>query len=336
MKNRLSGCFTVLVTLLLLVSMMLNVIFVGAFSLGHHGPKTKDEASFEEEWVEGEQDASDKVAVVELSGIISSGIAGQFGDSMVDDIVAKLKQAREDQSVKAVILKIDSPGGEVNASDVIYHEVSKTRAVKPVVTYMESVAASGGYYSAMGSSYIMASDLSITASIGVILQTINYKDLLGKIGVKSLTFKSGKMKDMLNPARDTTPEEEQYVQSLINETYDKFVNIVAKERKLDVEALKHGIADGRIESGRQAKEDKLIDALGYFEDAITQAEKMGKTTHAKVIRYEAPFQLSKLFRFLGESSVNSLRGVNVQIGPEMMRLEPGKLYYISQHLYSGL
>jgi protease-4 len=334
MKNRFGGCFTVGVSLLLVISLFLNLIFIVALG-SRHSVKTVKEKSFHEELIDGETSDSDKIAVIDLTGVISSRIDGQSGDSMVEDIVAKLKQAREEDDVKAIIVRIDSPGGEVNASDILYHEVAKVRdtAKKPVVIYMESVAASGGFYTAMGGSYIMASDLTITASIGVILQTINYKDLFTKVGLKSVTFKSGKMKDVLNPARDITPEEEQYIQSLIGETYEKFVGIVAKERHLDLQTLKDGIADGRIVSGKQAVEAKLVDKLGYFEDAIKKAKDLAGLKTAQVVRYNVPFSFSKFFKLLGKSPVSSIK---VQVGPEAMGLESGKLYYISTHLFSGL
>lgn len=335
MKSRLRGCFAVFVVALLAASLLLNfgLILKVAGRGGKRHAEVKNEPLFEEEVIDRGADRENKVAIIDLAGLISSSVAGQVGDSMVDDITGKLKQAREDDTIKAIVLKIDSPGGEVDASDVIYHEVIKTRAVKPVVVYMGSVAASGGYYVSVGSSYIMASDLSITASIGVILQTVNYKDLIQKIGIKSVVFKSGRNKDLLNGARDITPEEAKLVQDLINETYEKFVGIVAKERKLDVNALKGGIADGRILSGRQALDEKLVDSLGYMEDAIAKAEELGKVKDAEVVRLKPSFSLFKVLRMLGKSEVGS---VKVQVGPEMLNLETGKLYFLSTHLFTGM
>src|SRR4029079_15716845 len=134
--------------------------------------------------------------------------------------------------VKGVVLEIDSPGGEVTASDMIYNAVIKTRARKAVVVYMDSLAASGGYYVSCGGKYLMANETSITGSIGVIIQTLNYQQLFDKIGLASGVFKSGKFKDMLNGARPITPEERDYIQTFVMKTYDKFLGIVAKERNL--------------------------------------------------------------------------------------------------------
>ena len=210
----------------------------------------------------GARGSSDKIAVITLRGLISTGISGNVGESMVDDLRWQLEQARNDDDVRAVVLEVDSPGGEVTASDMIYNAVVKTRAKKPVVVYMESLAASGGYYVSCGGKYLMANETSITGSIGVIIQTLNYEQLFNKIGLASVVFKSGKFKDMLNGARPMTPEERDYVQSFVMKTYEKFLGIVAKERNVPAETLRNGIADGRILSGRDALDNKLIDGLG--------------------------------------------------------------------------
>src|SRR5207253_297960 len=162
----------------------------------------------------------DKIALITLRGLISSSVPGTVGDSMVDDLRAALQQARDDNQVKAVVLEIDSPGGEVTASDQIYNAVVKTRARKPVVVYMDTLAASGGYYISCGGKFLMANETTITGSIGVIIQTLNYEQLFNKLGLASVVFKSGKFKDMLNGARPVTPEERELVQSFIMKTYD--------------------------------------------------------------------------------------------------------------------
>ncbi|HEY8966496.1 MAG TPA: signal peptide peptidase SppA, partial [Candidatus Methylacidiphilales bacterium] len=261
-------------------------------------------------------------------------VGGLFGDTMVDDIRLQLRQAETDANVKGVIFRIDSPGGEVTASDEIYHYVSEFRQKtgKPVVVYMESMAASGGYYSAMGGSWIVAHPLTVTGSIGVILETYNAKDLAGKVGVKALVFKSGKMKDMLNPLRDPTPEETALVQNLIDETYGRFVDVVSRERKIDAAALRAGIADGRIYSGLQAKGLGLVDQVGYLEDAVTKARELAKLDDAQVIRYTPPFDTARFLRSLGASThVPALRlevpGLTSS-APGGFRMESGRLYYL--------
>ena len=245
---------------------------------------------------------------------------------MVDDLRWELEQARNDNNVRAVVLDVDSPGGEVTASDMIYNAVVMTRAKKPVVVYMESLAASGGYYVSCGGKYLMANETSITGSIGVIIQTLNYEQLFNKIGLASVVFKSGKFKDMLNGARPITPEEHDYIQSFVMKTYDKFLGIVAKERNLSADALRNGIADGRILSGRDALDDKLIDGLGQIEDAYAKAKELGHAPDAKVVKYGPPFSLGRVFRMLTKSGDTKIElSLPGQLTPQ---LESGRAYFL--------
>src|SRR4026209_2093134 len=246
----------------------------------------------------GARATTDKIAVITMRGLISTSVPANVTDSMVDDLRAALQQAREDSRVKAIVLEITSPGGEVTASDEIYGAVVKTRARKPVVVYMDSLAASGGYYVSCGGKFLMANETTITGSIGVIIQTLNYEQLFNKIGLASVVFKSGKFKDMLNGARPVTEEERAYVQSFVMKTYEKFLGIVARERNLPADALRNGIADGRILSGRDALEYKLIDGLGQVEDAYAKAKELGRAPNAKIVKYSPPFSLGTFFRLL--------------------------------------
>jgi protease IV len=274
----------------------------------------------------GTRGSANKVAVISLRGLISSGVAGNVGESMVDDLRWELEQARNDDKVRAVVLEVDSPGGEVTASDMIYDAVVKTRAKKPVVVYMESLAASGGYYVSCGGKYLMANETSITGSIGVIIQTLNYEQLFNKIGLAAVVFKSGKFKDMLNGARPITPEEREYVQSFVMKTYDKFLGIVARERNLPADALRNGIADGRILSGRDALDDKLIDGLGQIEDAYGKAKELGHAADAKVVKYGPPFSLGRVFRMLTKSGDTKIElSLPGQLSPQ---LESGRAYFL--------
>ncbi|MEO6567868.1 MAG: signal peptide peptidase SppA, partial [Opitutaceae bacterium] len=260
------GCLSIFLFVALCASVLLNFVLVAVAFSRLAGGKAMDQDSiprFHETVVDrSSQGSKDRIVVIPLRGVISSSLPGNVGDSMVDDLRYALEQAREDKNVRAVVLEIDSPGGEVTASDVIYNAVVKTRAKKPVVVYMDSVAASGGYYIACGGKYLMANETTITGSIGVIIQTLNYEQLMNKVGLASVVFKSGKFKDMLNGARPITPEEREYVQGFVMATYEKFLGIVAKERNLPADALRNTIADGRILSGRDARDHKLIDGLG--------------------------------------------------------------------------
>ena len=278
MANRKLGCLSIFLFVVLCASVFFNIVLaVAAFSrLSGTSHEQERIPLFRETILDrGRKGAPEKIAVITLRGVISSSLPGNVGDSMVDDMRFALEQAREDDNVRAIVLEIDSPGGEVTASDVIYHAVVKARAKKPVVVYMDSLAASGGYYVACGGKFLIANETTITGSIGVIIQTLNYEQLFNKIGLASVVFKSGKFKDMLNGARPITPEEREYVQSFVMSTYEKFLGIVAKERNLPADTLRNTIADGRILSGRDARDDKLIDGLGQIEDAYRKAKELG-------------------------------------------------------------
>src|SRR2546423_14081424 len=302
MADRKLGCLTIFLFVALCASVFMNLILaMAAFrGFGTAGAHVEEPLPrFREIVMErGNRTASDRIALITLRGLISSSIPGNVSDSMVEDMRLALQQARDDNHVKAIVLEIDSPGGEVTAADQIYNAVTKARARKPVVIYMDSLAASGGYYVACGGKYLMANETSITGSIGVIIQTLNYEHLFDKIGLAAVVFKSGKFKDMLNGARPITPEERDYIQSFVMKTYEKFLGIVAKERNLPADGLRNGIADGRILSGRDALDNKLIDGLGQIEDAYAKARELGHAGDAKVVKYGLPFGLSRIFRML--------------------------------------
>jgi protease IV len=327
--NRTLGCLSIFLFVALCASVLANfVLAVTAFRrLEGTGRDVEYRPRFQEMIVErGTRGSADKIAVISLRGLISTGVGGNVGESMVDDLRWELEQARDDDHVRAVILEVDSPGGEVTASDMIYNAVVKTRARKPVVVYMESLAASGGYYVSCGGKYLMANETSITGSIGVIIQTLNYEQLFNKIGLAAVVFKSGKFKDMLNGARPITPEEREFVQSFVMKTYDKFLGIVAKERNLPADALRNGIADGRILSGRDALDNKLIDGLGQIEDAYGKAKELGHAADAKIVKYGPPFSLGRVFRMLTKSCDTKIElSLPGQLSPQ---LQSGRAYFL--------
>ncbi len=327
--NRKLGCLSIFLFVALCASLLVNLgLAAAAFRrLEGRGGDVEFRPRFHEMIVErGAGGNTNKIAVISLRGLISTSIAGNVGESMVDDLRWQFEQARNDDKVRAVVLEIDSPGGEVTASDMIYNAVVKTRAKKPVVVYMESLAASGGYYVACGGKYLMANETSITGSIGVIIQTLNYQQLFDKIGLASVVFKSGKFKDMLNGARPITPEERDYIQSFVMKTYDKFLGIVAKERNLPADGLRNGIADGRIISGRDALDFKLIDGLGQIEDAYAKAKELGHAGDAKIVKYGPPFSLGRIFRLFAKSGDTKIElTLPGQLTP---RLESGRAYFL--------
>jgi protease-4 len=276
----------------------------------------------------GGRAVTDKVVLITMRGLISSSIPGSVSDSMVDDMRMALQQARDDDRVKAIVVEIDSPGGEVTASDAIYSALVKARARKPVVVYMDSLAASGGYYVSCGGKFLMASETTITGSIGVIIQTLNYEQLFNKVGLASVIFKSGKFKDMLNGARPITPEERELVQSFIMKTYDKFLGVVAKERNLPADLLRNTIADGRILSGKDALQNKLIDGLGELDDAFAKAKQLGNAREAKIVKYGPPFSLSRFFRLFGQADSK----IELQLPKQLIpQLETGRAYFLPSY-----
>lgn len=233
-----------------------------------------------EEGVEG------KVVLVGVSGVITSAQADPLTEVAGDDAVVKqLEQTLEDPDVKAVILDIDSPGGEVVASDNIYRKVLEVRARKPVIALMGSTAASGGYYIAAGANEIVANAETLTGSIGVILTIFNVESAEEKLGISETVIKSAPLKDIGSPFRPMEPAELAIFQGLIDDAYNQFVDIVTEGRDLPRdEVIK--LADGRVYSGRQAEKLGLVDRLGDREDAFERAKRLSEASDASLVRYE--------------------------------------------------
>ncbi len=208
-----------------------------------------------------------KVAVVPVSGMISDS----------EQVIEQLKKFGKDNAVKAIVLRINSPGGGVAPSQEIYEEVRKLNAKKPVLTSMGTIAASGGYYIAAATRKVYANPGTMTGSIGVVMPFVNVKDLVDKIGVKGMAVKSGEFKDIGSPLREMTPGERQVLQSVVDNVHMQFVNAVAAGRNLPREEVSR-IADGRIFTGEQAKALGLVDAMGNLEDTVDAAAKLGGIT----------------------------------------------------------
>jgi protease IV len=330
MADRRLGCLSIFLFVALCASLFINfMLAVAVFQRIGGMRETEPIPRFREILLQrGTRGTTDEIAVITMRGLISSSLPGSVTDSMVDDMRVALQQARDDDRVKAIVLEIDSPGGEVTASDAIYSALVKARAKKPVVIYMDSLAASGGYYVSCGGKFLMASETTITGSIGVIIQTLNYEQLFNKVGLASVVFKSGKFKDMLNGARPMTPEERELVQGFIMKTYDKFLGVVAKERNLPADQLRNTIADGRILSGKDAFDSKLIDGLGQFEDAFAKAKQLGNAPGAKIVKYGPPFSLSRFFRIFGQADSK----IELQLPKQLIpQLETGRAYFLPSY-----
>lgn len=221
-----------------------------------------------------------------LAGLVFRGNPQGYGNTpgvglvevkgMITDSKEPIRQLRhflKAEQVKAVVLRVDSPGGVVGPSQEIYEEVRKLAAKKKVVVSMGSLAASGGYYIAAPATLIYANPGTITASIGVLIKFSNLEGLFSKLGVSSATIKTGTYKDAGSPDRQLSAEDRAMFQSLINSTHEQFVRAVAEGRKLPIDEVRK-IADGRVLSGEQAKEVKLVDRLGNLQDAIEEAGRL--------------------------------------------------------------
>ena len=235
--------------------------------------------------------AKDKVVMIDVSGLISTTVeAGPLAreKDLVTQVYGRLERAARDPLVRAVILRLDTPGGEVTASDIIYHEVLefKERTRLPVVGLMMATTASGGYYIAMACDHLLAHPSSLTGSIGVISIFPDVHELLGKVGVRVNVIKSRDLKDAGGPFREMTEDERRVFQGIIDEYYGTFLDVVLKGRRgaLTKDELR-AAADGRVFTARQALELKLIDEVGYFEDAFRKAKALASVREARLVSY---------------------------------------------------
>lgn len=250
---------------------------------------------------------SGKIAVVNLDFTILSS----------ESIVRQFNKFRDDKSIKAIILKVNTPGGGVAASQEMYEIIRKTRDKgKPVIVSISSLGASGGYYAACGGSIIIADPGSLVGSIGVIMNLMNFKELAEKIGVSETIIKSGELKDAGNPFRDINEKDKEYFQDIVNDSYDQFLEVVSRERKMDKEKLKE-YANGRVFTGRQAKDIGLIDSLGTFEDAVRIAAGMaGIDGEPALVRERERLSLTE--RILDGFSNNELKSIKEELKNEFI------------------
>lgn len=297
-----------------------------------------------EEFVLKQAPSRNKVLVVPVEGIIFGGTLDGIGYSLVDVIEAQLKRAKEDQHIRAVVLKVDSPGGEVLASDEIYKAIQRFQkeSGKPVVASMGGVAASGGYYVSAPCQWIVANEMTITGSIGVIMSTFNYRGLMDKVGLRPEVFKSGKYKDLLRGSKqesEISDEERRMIQNLVDETYRRFTNVVAEGRawaasKRSARSGDQGqrlipnwveYADGRVFSGQEALRLGFVDELGNFRTAVDRALKLAGVEEAVLLEYRPVVDFLSLFRLFGKSET---RGLKVDLGLDLPKIRPGQLYFL--------
>jgi protease IV len=247
-----------------------------------------------------------KIAIIDITGVIENS----------DDVIRQLKRYEDDSSVKALVLRIDSPGGGVAASQEIFDQLLRFKEKhKYIVVSMGSVAASGGYYVACAADTIFADPGTLTGSIGVIFSYPVLQNLLDKVGVKMQVVKSGKLKDVGNYAREPSPEDIAMLQSVIDDTYDQFVKVVAGGRNLETDYVK-SLADGSVFTGRQAKEKGLVDKLGTLEDAIAKAGEMSNLGNNPRIIKERRLKHTILDDLFGKLGIDQIKS-NIHLWPSL-------------------
>lgn len=334
--------------LLLLGVLAVGGVMVMSLGLGFGGGHSRAgrlDGKFYQEHALTHKDTSDKIVVIDVQGMITSHDLDGSGD-MVERVKDQLELAEQDEQVKAVILKVDSPGGEVLASDEIYRAIQAFQdgSSKPVVAQMGSLAASGGYYVSAPCRWIVANELTLTGSIGVIMSGMNFRGLMDKVGIRPEVYKSGKFKDMMSSTRrpeDVPAGEREMMQALIDETYSTFKGVVRKGRAESHAANKkagdekdsrelasdwEAYADGRIFSGKEAHRLGFVDELGNFDVAVKRAKKLADISEANLVKYQQPFAFGNLLRLLGKAEAPA---VKVDLGFDFPRLQAGRMYFLS-------
>ena len=283
-----------------------------------------------------------KVAIIDVEGMLMNAQSGGFlqaTENPVSLFVQELNQAQADPDVAAVVLRVNSPGGTVTASDIMYEQVLKFRkkTKKPVVVSTQEICASGAYYISCGADKIVAHPTSVVGSIGVIFESFNLQGTLAKIGAQAETIKSGPLKDMGSPFKIRTAQEQVLMQQMVNEYFDRFVSVVTTNRQVketppnprEMAADYEGVFSGRVFSGAKAVELGLADRTGLLEDAIDLAQDLAGTKNAKVIMYKRPYGYTGSIYASAQSgeprAAQSPITINV---PNLHEIMPRGFYYL--------
>jgi protease-4 len=291
--------------------MILAALQIGCIFL----PSLDFKEKLEEKFVYGNEKSSNKILFLPLEGVImsqeSKSMLSSRNITTPEEVNELLKQAEKDKAIKAIILTINSPGGAVTASDIIYRTIKEFKEKNPdkkIIALLQDTAASGGYYVACACDYVLAHPTTITGSIGVISLFIIAEDLMGKIGVETTVIKSGSAKDSGSPFRKMTEQEKQIFQQIIDQLFNRFVNIVHQARKEQL--TKEGVlslADGRVFTGEEALSLKLVDAVGYLSDGYKKTLEFSSLKDARVIKYHKKGGLGGLFNLsLPQSELGNL------------------------------
>ena len=296
-----------LLTLLMLALTTQTLPAQGLFSLfGGSGDKKTIRVKF----VEGDEDAKDEILLITLKGVIQEqdseeGMPFKIEKDIFENLKKDLEVVKKRRAVKAILLEINSPGGEVTASDIIYQKIKRIQrdTEKPVVALIGTMGASGAYYVACAAKKILAHPTSIIGSIGVLMQALNLEELAKKVGLKAITLKSDQtpMKDVLSPFKELTEQERVMLMQIINSIYDRFIDIVSESRNLSREDVIK-VADGGIYTSAKAKELGLIDEIGYREDAMAVACKLADIESAALVKRVTKKGISEILSEMSEMS----------------------------------
>jgi protease-4 len=238
---------------------------------------------------------SAKIAVVNVDGLLLNDRRQSMfraDENIVSLFVEQIDRAQGDSDVKALVVRINSPGGSVTASDIMYQRVKRFRQARPgvpTIAVIEDLGTSGGYYIASACQTIWAHPTSITGSIGVIVQTVSFAGTMEKLGITARAITSGPLKDMISPLKPLDDRDAKVVQEMVNGFYERFVEVVAagREGKLTPQQVRQ-LADGRVYTGKQALENRLVDCLGYMDDALAAAKTASGQSRVKVVMYDRP------------------------------------------------
>jgi protease-4 len=281
-------------------------------------PLMQREGKLEETVVSGK--GKDKILLVDISGVISSKEQGRglFGGraSMVSRVREELEKASKDERVRGVILRLNTPGGTITASDIIYQEIKRFKRERklPVVACMMELATSGGYYVATAADTIVAHPTTVTGSLGAIAIKFNAEGLMEKIGIEDETIMAGDKKDLFSPLRPLTEEERVIIQDMLNEFHQRFISLIAENRKtLSLEQVKP-LADGRVYTADQALKNGLVDEVGYLDDVIEMVKGKAGLEKAKVVMYHRPYSYkSNIYSQMRGTEFKNLNLINLDL-----------------------
>ncbi len=304
--------------LLAIILMMTGVVLLPSCAF-ISVPLTAKTQPFEEAVVSGH--GKNKILLIDISGTITTKneeglLPFKEEISIVSRVKEELRKATGDRRIKAIILRINSPGGTVTASDVLYQEIKRFKKTKnvPVVASMMDVAASGGYYVSMSADRVIAHPTTVTGSIGVIALKFNIQGLMEKIGVVEESIKSGGMKDIWSPFRPSTEEERKILQEIIDSMQGQFIDVIAESRKDLTRNQIERFADGRVYTAQQALELKLIDGIGYLDDTVQIAKDMGGISEARVVMYRRPYGYKdNIYSQLSMADIRTVNLINLDV-----------------------